>query len=70
MPKNEITVVKSPISQVELTDGDIGACSNELTYYVRLSNGMIATKPEDFPDDHMNEREFENEADDDEAIDE
>ena len=62
MPENEITVVKSPVAPVYVPDEDRVIYSNELTYYVRLSNGMIATKPEDFPDDKKDEEEVEKEA--------
>jgi hypothetical protein len=55
MPQDEVAVVKSPIIPVEFGDEDTMPHGNELTYYVRLPNGMIATKPEDFLDDSLTE---------------
>ena len=64
VPESEIKVIKSPIVPLDIPDKDRVIYSNEFTYYVRLSSGIIATKPEDFPDDEY-EMEVEEEAIDD-----
>ena len=51
VPENEIKVIKSPVAPLDIPEEDRVISSNEFTYYVRLSSGVIATKPEDFPDD-------------------
>jgi hypothetical protein len=58
MPQNEIRIIKSPVVPLYAPDEERIISSNELTYYVRLSNGVIATKPEDFPND-KSEKEIE-----------
>jgi hypothetical protein len=63
MPRNEVTVVKSPVAPVTVPE-DTVAYGTELTYYVRLSDGMIVTRPEDFPTDEEKEEEAEEETTD------
>ena len=63
MPRNEVTVVKSPVAPVNIPE-DAVAYGNELTYYVRLSDGIIVTRPQDFPTDEEKEEEAEEEATD------
>jgi len=35
---------------LDIPEEDRGVSSNEFTYYMRLSSGVIVTKPEDSPD--------------------
>jgi hypothetical protein len=45
--KAEVQVIKSPISPVRIPD-DFIIYANRAVYYVKLSNGLIASSPEDF----------------------
>jgi len=45
----KVEVIKSPIAPVHIPDYDSTAYANRIVYCVRLSNGLVATKPEDFP---------------------
>ena len=48
----KITVIKSPVIPFKiLVDGKI-TYGNQVTYSVRLSNGMVVTRPEEFPNEH------------------
>jgi len=51
MSKEKITVIKSPI--VPMPDFGEGTIiySDQVVYYVQLPNGILVTKPEDFPTD-------------------
>lgn len=50
MSEEEVSVIKSPI--VPTPDyGEQATLYDELVYYVYLANGIVATKPEDFPSD-------------------
>jgi hypothetical protein len=62
--ENEIKVVKSPVVPLDMPDESMATFSNQFTYYVRLSTGIIVTKPEDFPDN-----EYEVEIKEEEIID-
>lgn len=64
MKENEIKVIKSPIVPSDKLDESIVISSNEFTYYVRLSSGVIVTKPEDFPDDEYESEVHEEEIED------
>jgi hypothetical protein len=48
-----IKVVKSPVTRTEEGDFLEYAYQDTVIYYVRLSNGTVATKPEDFPSDEQ-----------------
>lgn len=50
MSSNEVTVIKSPVvpSRGDRRDFIEYAYRDRVIYYIRLSNGLIATKPEDF----------------------
>lgn len=45
----KVEVTRSPISPIRIADYDSAAFSDRVVYYVRLSNGFVATRPEDFP---------------------
>ncbi|MFZ1038715.1 MAG: hypothetical protein WAN53_02395 [Candidatus Bathyarchaeia archaeon] len=49
MSENEIRVIKSPIVPTPGADENIVIPENKVVYYIRLNNGMVVTKPEDFP---------------------
>lgn len=49
--KNEIKIVKEPIVRTGEQDFLEYAYRDRIVYCVRLSNGMVVTKPEDFPTD-------------------
>lgn len=49
MPEAKIKVIKSPIAPMPDFVEDATVYSDQLIYYVHLANGIIATKPEDFP---------------------
>ena len=55
MSKQKIVVIKSPIATLKgITDGT-SYYRNQITYCVRLSNGMVITSPEEFPsEDEVN----------------
>ena len=65
MSEEEIVVVKSPIVPTrKQTKPDAQAeeeinYENQVIYSVRLSNGMIVTGPEGFPDNEMQTEEVE-----------
>lgn len=48
-PKVKVEVIKSPIAPVRVPNHDSAAYSDRVIYYVKLSNGLVATRPEDFP---------------------
>jgi len=50
MSSNEVKVIKSPVVPLRGDRRDFieYAYRDEVIYYVRLSNGLIATKPDDF----------------------
>lgn len=50
MTEEEIIVVKSPIVPSQKEAEPI-THDNQVTYSVRLANGMIVTRPEEFPND-------------------
>ena len=52
MSSNEIKIIKSPtvLPQGEREDYLEYTYQSKIIYYVHLSNGLIATKPDDFPD--------------------
>lgn len=52
----KIKVTKSPTSPVRIPDYDPTIYTNKVVYYIRLGNGLIATKPDDFLD-NPNEKE-------------
>lgn len=56
MPKNKITRIKSPIAPMNLSDEDTVIYGNQVTYSIRLSNGMIVSKPDDFPNEDIDEK--------------
>jgi len=56
MPKTKITIIKSPVAPMNLADESMVIYGNQVTYSVRLSNGMIVSRPEDFPNDDMDQR--------------
>jgi hypothetical protein len=49
MSEKEIRVIKSPIVPTPGADENIVIPENKVVYYIRLNNGMVVTKPEDFP---------------------
>jgi hypothetical protein len=49
MSENEIRVIKSPIVPTPGADENTVIPENKVVYYIRLNNGMVVTKPEDFP---------------------
>lgn len=52
MTENRITVIKSPIVPfIPSVEGKV-TYWNQATYSVRLTNGMVVTRPEEFPDAH------------------
>ena len=55
--KVEVTVTKSPIAPICIPDYDSAAFSDRVVYYVRLSNGLVATRPEDFPNKSEKKRD-------------
>jgi hypothetical protein len=46
-----IKVIKSPIVRTHEGDFLEYAYQDTIVYYVRLSNGVVVTRPEDFPAD-------------------
>jgi hypothetical protein len=46
-----IKVIKSPIVRTQEGDFLEYAYQDTVVYYVRLSNGIVVTRPEDFPAD-------------------
>ncbi len=48
MSQTKVEVIKSPIPPIPKSDSCYDR-TNDIIYYVRLSNGIIVTKPEDFP---------------------
>jgi hypothetical protein len=56
MTQNKITIVKSPIVTMNLPYEFMVTYGNQVTYSVRLSNGMIISRPEDFPNAEMDEK--------------
>jgi hypothetical protein len=66
MSEEEIVVIKSPIvpttKQTKPDDAQTEekiTYENQVIYSVRLSNGMIVTGPEGFPDNEMQTEEVE-----------
>ena len=57
MSDSEITIVKSPIVPLNIPDGSMIIYANQVTYSVRLSNGMVVTRPDEFPNE-KNEKEI------------
>ena len=57
MSQAKIKVIKSPISPVHTPDYDSVIYANKVVYFIRLSNGLIATRPDDFPKDSENKTE-------------
>jgi len=51
MSKEKIHIIKSPIVPMPDFGDDIVIYNDRVVYYVHLPNGIIATKPEDFPTD-------------------
>jgi hypothetical protein len=49
MSQAKVEVVKSPIPPIRSSDC-FSARSNAVIYYIRLSNGIVVTRPEDFPE--------------------
>jgi hypothetical protein len=49
--ESEIKVIKSPIMRTQEGDFLEYAYQDNVIYYVRLSNGVVVTRPEDFPTD-------------------
>ena len=49
MAQVEIKVTKSPVISTHCSENSV---ENSVVYYIRLSNGAIVTKPEDFPENH------------------
>ena len=56
MPKYKITIVKSPIIPMNLQNENFVTYDNQVTYSVRLTNGMIVSRPEEFLSGDINER--------------
>jgi hypothetical protein len=56
MPKNKIIIVKSPVVPMNLPEEGMVIYGNQVTYSVRLANGMIVSRPEEFPNDDIEER--------------
>ena len=50
MPSNEVTVIKGPIvprgKEIDFLEY---AYQGNIIYYVRLTDGLIVTKPDDYP---------------------
>ena len=53
----KIEVIKSPISRVPMPGQGSVRDVDRLVYYVKLSNGLIATGPEDFQNDTQKRKE-------------
>jgi len=50
MPSNEIKVIKAPmVPRGKEKDFLEYAYQDNIVYYVRLADGLIVTKPDDFP---------------------
>lgn len=49
MTKVKITLIKSPLVPMDFLDEGRVNYDNQVTYSVRLSNGIIVTRPEEFP---------------------
>lgn len=52
MPKSKIIILKSPLVSAGITSDSTAIYANQVTYSVRLSNGMIVSRPEEFPSDN------------------
>lgn len=50
MSEEEISVIKSPVAPMPDSSEET-FYEDHLVYYVYLSNGLVATKPDDFPVD-------------------
>lgn len=48
--KVKVEVINSPISPVRIPEGSI-IYANKAVYYVKLSNGLVASGPADFTND-------------------
>jgi len=57
MPKERVKVIRSPILPGLVSCDDSMTYSNSVVYYVKLSNGLIATRPEDFPENSEKKKE-------------
>ena len=51
MSKTKVVVIKSPIIPFKGIDEEMTIYNNQVTYSVRLSNGMVITRPEEYPND-------------------
>jgi len=49
MSKQKIKIIKSPLVPSGFSSDDMIVYTNQITYSVRLSNGMIVSRPEEFP---------------------
>ena len=47
MAQIEIKVTKSPVISTRCSENIL---ENSVVYYIRLSNGTVITKPQDFPE--------------------
>ncbi len=56
MSENEIAVIKSPVVPLNIPDKGMIIYGNQVTYSVRLPNGIIVTNPEEFPNDNEDEQ--------------
>jgi hypothetical protein len=60
VPEAKISVIKSPIVPIPDFGEETTIYSDQLIYYVHLANGIIATKPEDFPSNDQRRMQKEN----------
>jgi len=55
MSNDKITVIKSPMVPTSTFD-DSADYINRVAYYIRLSNGLIVSGPDDFPNENEIEK--------------
>jgi len=53
----KVVVIKSPIAPVFIPDHGSTAYADRIVYYIKLSDGLVATRPEDFPNKSEKEKE-------------
>jgi hypothetical protein len=58
MPSDtKIEVIKAPIPRITMRESESASYANRVIYYIKLSNGLVITKPEDFPENTEKKKE-------------
>jgi len=56
MVQNKIKIIKSPIVSMDTKDRDWIVYGNQVTYSVRLQNGMVVSSPDAYPNEINEEK--------------